>query len=141
MATPAEIGKNKHRGLVEDARGGVGRLTRTLAEMVEELDGQRRQARPRLEVMAVLTARAVKQAVTVDGLLGEMQELVAGMRASRSEIDTLHEEMASLRALVMGFYERRGGDDCLDIDVVRGDCGDRRQPGVVGGDHDEWLTE
>ena len=31
MATPAEVGKNKHRALIEDARAGSERLMRTLA--------------------------------------------------------------------------------------------------------------
>jgi ABC-type transporter Mla subunit MlaD len=108
MATPAEVGKNKHRALIEDGRAGMERVMRTLAEMIEEIDTQHRQARPRLDGLAVLAARAVRQAVTVDGLLAEMQDLVAGMRATRTEVEELQEEVAALRAMVAGLVERQG---------------------------------
>jgi len=106
MATPAEIGKNKHRALIEDARSGSERLMRSLAGVIEELDRQHRQARPRLDGLALMTAQAVKQARTVDGLLNEMQELVAGMRATRSEVEELQEQVEALRVLVTGLAER-----------------------------------
>jgi ABC-type transporter Mla subunit MlaD len=106
MTTPAEVGKNKHRALIEDARAGSMRLRGTLGELVEELDGQHRQARPRLEGMAVLVAQAVRQAVAVEGYLVGMQELVAGTRASRGEVGDLAEEVEALRALVAGLMER-----------------------------------
>src|SRR5690606_15932948 len=106
MATPAEIGKNKHRALIEDARAGSERLMRTLAELIEELERQHRQARPRLDGLAVMTAQAVRQARALDGLLGEMQELVAGMRATRSEVEDLQEQVEALRAMVIGLAER-----------------------------------
>ena len=106
MATPAEIGKNKHRALIEDARSGSERLMRSLAGVIEELDRQHRQARPRLDGLALMTAQAVKQARAVDGLLGEMQELVAGMKATRSEVEDLQEQVEALRVLVTGLAER-----------------------------------
>lgn len=106
MATPAEIGKNRHRALIEDARAGALRLRSTLGAAVEELDGQHRQARPRLDGLAVLVAQAVRQAVAVEGYLAEMQELVAGMRASRNEVEELQESVAALRALVAGLVEK-----------------------------------
>ena len=107
MATPAEVGKNKHKGLIEDARAGSERLMRTLAEVIEELERQHRQARPRLDGLAVMTAQAVRQARALDGLLGEMQELVAGMRATRSEVEDLQEQVEALRVMVVGLAEMR----------------------------------
>ena len=107
MATPAEVGKNKHRALIEDARAGSERLMRTLAGAIEELERQHRQARPRLDGLAVMTAQAVKQARAVDGLLGEMGELVAGMRATRSEVEDLQEQLEALRVVVAGLAETR----------------------------------
>ena len=107
MATPAEIGKNKHKAMIEDARGGSERLMRSLAGMIEELDRQHRQARPRLDGMAVMAAQAVRQARAVDGLLVEMGELVAGMRATRSEVEELQEQLEALRVVVTGMAEGR----------------------------------
>jgi ABC-type transporter Mla subunit MlaD len=106
MATAPEIGKNRHRALVEDAQAGAMRLRGTLGALVEELDGQHRQARPRLDGLAVLMAQAVRQAVTVEGYLSEMQGLIATARASRGEVDELAESVEALRVLVVGLVER-----------------------------------
>ena len=106
MATPAEIGKNKHRALIEGRAQWERAVDAVLGRGDRELDRQHRQAQPRLDRLALMTAQAVKQARTVDGLLNEMQELVAGMRATRSEVEELQEQVEALRVLVTGLAER-----------------------------------
>ncbi len=106
MATPPEFGRNKHQALLHESRATVDRLLGTLAEMVDEIDGQMRQSRPRLEGVAVLVARATKQGTKAAALLSETNELVVGMRAKRSDVDDLQDQLNELRALLSGALVR-----------------------------------
>ena len=80
---------------------------RVLGRGDRELDQQHRQAQPRLdEAGADGSAGGEAETRTVDGLLNRMQELVAGMRATRSEVEELQEQVEALQVLVTGLAER-----------------------------------
>jgi hypothetical protein len=85
VTTPAQVGKNRHRGLVVDARLVNERVRAALDDLVEEMRAQGRQARPSLDRLALLTAQVATLVGREQKLLDEMHELLAAWRNQPDE--------------------------------------------------------
>lgn len=100
MPTPAKLGRNRHKGLIADARIEHDRLLGTMSEMVAEVERQAGMARPSLERVAVLMAQAMKSAARMRRFLDEMHGLVATAEPGADEVERLQMQIDELRERV-----------------------------------------
>ena len=100
MPTPAKVGRNRHKGLIADARSEHDRLQGLLGEMVAEVERQAGLARPSLERVAVLAAQVVRGLARLRRHLDEMHDLVAVAEPGGDEVERLQRQIDELRERV-----------------------------------------
>lgn len=97
MPTPAKLGRNRHKGLIVDARLEHDRLQAALGELVAEVERQAGLARPSLERVAVLLAQGMRATARLRRQLDEMHGLVAAAEPGADEVARLQGQIDELR--------------------------------------------